>query len=113
MPDSPVPVALCCYKNRAVIANRCNACKAEYACPEFNSKAAVVKFNAMIPPSMLLAPLPIELWPSMAVDLPSGSSSQSTPCANRSTKSPVHRFVSTLVGGEHLTTPIDGDQQTT
>src|SRR6266702_6445270 len=65
MSDTAVPVALCCYKNRAILVSRCDLCKAEYACPEFKSKAAVMKFNALIPPSRLLAPLPIELSPRL------------------------------------------------
>jgi hypothetical protein len=90
MSDAVPPLAVCCYKNRAVVAKRCALCRAEYACPEFKSKAAVLKFNAMIPPSMLLAPLPIELWPSMSAEVPPGSFQPS--------ESPVRRFVSTLIG---------------
>ena len=102
---SDAPVALCCYKNRAVVAFRCAQCNAEYACPEFKSKAAVMKFNAMIPPSMLLAPLPIELWPSMAADVASGLCSRSThSTSNEATESPVRRFVSTLIGVDPRTT---------
>ena len=101
MSDTALPVALCCYKNRAVLVNRCDLCKAEYACPEFKSKAAVMQFNAMIPPSMLLAPLPIELWPSMCANIAPGMFSRSTRCAsNESTESPVGRFVSTLIDGD-------------
>ena len=102
------PVALCCYKNRAVVTNRCDLCTAEYACPEFKSKAAVLQFNAMIPPSMLLAPLPIELWPGMRANIASGLPAQSNHSAsnestsNKSTESPVRRFVSALIGdGPH------------
>ena len=101
MSDTALPVALCCYKNRAAVANRCDFCKAEYACPEFKSKAAVMQFNAMIPPSMLLAPLPIELWPSMCADVAPGMFSRATRSArNESTDSPVGRFVSTLIDGD-------------
>src|SRR5258706_11328062 len=101
MSDTALPVALCCYKNRAVVVNRCDLCKAEYACPEFKSKAAVMKFNALIPPSMLLAPLPIELLPRMCATVASGMSSHSTHSAsNGSTESPVRRFVSTLIDGD-------------
>jgi hypothetical protein len=45
-----------------------------------------VQFNALIPPSMLLAPLPIELWPNLCADVSS----------KQSAESPVRRFVSTL-----------------
>jgi hypothetical protein len=68
----------------------------EYGCAEFKSKAALLQFNAMIPPSMLLAPLPIELWPNMCGGV-SSNTSQSAQCAsNESTESPLRRFVSTL-----------------
>jgi hypothetical protein len=98
MSDTALPVAVCCYKNRAVAANRCDFCEAEYACPEFKSKAAVMQFNAMIPPSMLLSPLPIELWPSMCADVAPGMFSRATRSPrNESTDSPVGRFVSTLI----------------
>ena len=99
MSDTALPVALCCYKNRAVVTNRCDLCTVEYACPEFKSKAAVLQFNAMIPPSMLLAPLPIELWPGMHASTVAGLPPHSTPSAsNGSTESPVRRFVSALIG---------------
>jgi hypothetical protein len=62
----------------------------EYGCPEFKTKAALVQFNAMIPPSMLLAPLPIELWPNISVGVSTDTSS------NESTESPIRRFVTTL-----------------
>jgi hypothetical protein len=101
MSDTSHPVGLCCYKNRAVIQNRCDECKAEYACPEFKTKAAVVQFNAMIPPSMLLAPLPIELWPGMcAVVLPDMPSQSPHPPSNQSIESPVRRLVSTLIDSQ-------------
>jgi hypothetical protein len=101
MSDPAIPVALCCYKNRAIVVNRCDLCKGEYACPEFKSKAAVMQFNAMIPPSMLLAPLPIELWPSMCANIAPGMFSRSTSStSNESTESPVGRFVSTLIDGD-------------
>jgi hypothetical protein len=101
MSDTVLPVALCCYKNRAVVVDRCDLCKAEYACPEFKSKAAVLQFNAMIPPSMLLAPLPIELWPSMCANIAPGMFSRSTrSTSSESTESPVGRFVSTLIDGD-------------
>jgi len=44
--------------------------------------AAVMQFNAMIPPSMLLAPLPIELWPSMCADVAPGMFSRSVQAAS-------------------------------
>jgi hypothetical protein len=90
-------VALCCYKDRAVVLNRCELCKAEYACPEFKTKSAVVEFNALIPPSRLLAPLPIELWPTMCAGVPPDMSSQPTPRDSpESTESPLQQLVVTL-----------------
>jgi hypothetical protein len=69
----------------------------EYGCPEFRTKAALLQFNALIPPSMLLAPLPIELWANMCRGVSPDMSSQSTESAsNASTESPVRRFISTL-----------------
>jgi len=82
-------IGLCCYKVRAVVMTRCDMCKAEYGCPEFKSKVAVMQFNAMIPPSMILAPLPIELWPNMCGEVAPDMSSQST-------ESPVRRLGSML-----------------
>jgi len=97
MPDIAHTVALCCYKYRAVVLNRCELCKAEYGCPEFKTKAAVVKFNALIPPSMLLVPLPMELWPNMCGGVsPHMSSQASQSASNESTEPPVRRFVGTL-----------------
>jgi hypothetical protein len=97
MLDSTPTIALCCYKDRAMVLDRCEQCKAEYACPEFKTKTAVVQFNALIPPSMLLAPLPIELWPTMGADIAPDMCSQSSQrTASESTESPLQRFVSIL-----------------
>jgi hypothetical protein len=97
MPDNEPTIALCCYKDRAVILVRCKECKVKYACPEFKTKASVVQFNAIIPPSMLLAPLPIELWPNMCADVARDMCSQSSQGpASDSADSPVRRLVSTL-----------------
>lgn len=96
--------ALCCYKTRSVILQRCKLCKTEYACPEFKTMAEVLKFNALIPPSMLLSPLPIELWPSMCATEPFGSSERHIPPPTESPESPARRFVSTIVGS-----PLNSD----
>jgi hypothetical protein len=80
----------------------------EYGCSEFRSTAALVQFNALIPPSMLLAPLPIELWPNMCGGGSHDKSSQPAQSAsNESTQSPVRRFVSTLG------LPLDADPNST
>jgi hypothetical protein len=57
-----------------------------------------MKFNALIPPSMMLAPLPIELWPSMCANVAPDVFSRCThPGSN---ESPIRRFVSTLIDGD-------------
>jgi hypothetical protein len=105
----PRTAALCCYKNRAVVSYRCALCRTEYACPEFGTKAALLKFNALIPPSMLLSPLPIELWPNMCAEILPGKSVQPTRCAsNEPGESPARRFVSAALG-----LPIDQDPDST
>jgi hypothetical protein len=58
---------------------------------------------------MLLAPLPIELWPNMCANIAPDMSSESSQCAaSESTESPVRRLVSMLVG-----LPIDLDNPST
>jgi hypothetical protein len=97
MPDIARTVAICCYTHRAVALTRCNRCKPQFACPEFKTKAAVVQFNAMIPASMLLVPLPIELWPNMCAGLsPDMPIHTSQPASNESMDSPLRRFGSAL-----------------
>jgi hypothetical protein len=56
----------------------------------------------MIPPSMMLAPLPIELW---RADTTPDTTSHSSRGASNSTESPVRRLVSTL----GLSTDLDAD----
>jgi hypothetical protein len=101
-------IGFCCFKDRAVVLTRCDLCKAEYGCPEFKSKAAAMKFNAMIPPSMILAPLPIELWPNMCAAVSLEVSVRSTESASsESTASPVRRL------GSILGLPADLDTHST
>jgi hypothetical protein len=108
MADTADIVALCCYKNRAVVSNRCGSCKPGYGCPEFKSKAALVQFNALIPPSMLLAPLPIELWPNVCGGgSPDMSAQPAQSASDESIESPVRRFFSTLG------LPLDTDPNST
>jgi hypothetical protein len=108
MADAADIVALCCFKNRAVVSNRCGSCNPEYGCPEFKSRAALVQFNALIPPSMLLAPLPIELWPNVCCGVsPDPSSQPASSASNESAESPVRRFISTLG------LPLDADPNST
>jgi hypothetical protein len=108
MSDGAHTTAVCCFKDRAVVLNRCGLCKAEYACPEFKTKATLLQFNAMIPASMLLSPLPIELWPTMCPDVaPDIPSQASQYAASESSESPVRRLVSALG------LPINPDAQST
>jgi hypothetical protein len=58
-------VAVCCYKNRSVRLARCAHCNEEYGCPRFGSSAELLRFQDLIPPSMLNSPLPLNLWPKM------------------------------------------------
>jgi hypothetical protein len=97
MSDIEHIVGLCCYRYRALVMDRCEHCKLEYACPQFVTKEAVVEFNAIIPPSMLLSPLPIELWPKMCAHAKPGNSPPSSSCATGdSAESPLQRLISTL-----------------
>jgi hypothetical protein len=57
-------VAICCYSDRAVAAKQCARCKRDYGCLPFKTTAELVQFNALIPASMLGAPLPLNLWPN-------------------------------------------------
>src|SRR6267154_2256143 len=109
MAETLQTIALCCYKDRAVVLNRCGLCNQEYACPEFKTKAALVQFNAMIPAAMLLSPLPIELWPNMmSPDVAPDMSAQRSHCvASESTESPVRRLILALG------LPINLDPQST
>jgi hypothetical protein len=101
-------IGFCCFKVRAVVLTRCDLCKADYGCPEFKSKAAVLKFNAMIPPSMILAPLPIELWPNMCAAVSLEVSLRSAESASsESAESPVRRL------GSMLGLPTDLDTHST
>ncbi len=55
--------------------------------------AELVRFNAMIPPSMLSAPLPIEIWPSTCKDPYPENAPALQP---NSSESPVLRLVAAL-----------------
>ena len=61
----PQWVAICCYRNRDITWRRCTHCRPEYGCVGFRSSAEVLHFNELIPPSMLGAPLPLNLWPNL------------------------------------------------
>jgi hypothetical protein len=91
LPDTPT-TALCCFDRRAVVAVRCKRCTSKYQCPEFKTHAVLLQFNAMIPPSMLSAPLPIEIWPGMSKQLQSENSVQKA----GSSECPVRRLVAAL-----------------
>jgi hypothetical protein len=91
LPDT-LTTAVCCFDRRAVVAVRCNRCTSKYQCPEFKTHAALLQFNALIPPSMLSAPLPIEIWPGMSKRLESENSVQKA----YSDEGPVRRLVAAL-----------------
>ena len=91
LPDT-LTTAVCCFDRRAVVAVRCNRCTSKYQCPEFRTHAALLQFNALIPPSMLSAPLPIEIWPGMSKQLESENSVQNA-CSG---EGPVRRLVAAL-----------------
>jgi hypothetical protein len=61
----PQWVAICCYKSREIRWSRCVNCQLAYGCLGFRSGADLVHFNELIPPSMLGAPLPLNLWPNL------------------------------------------------
>lgn len=74
-------VAICCYTDRAVAAGRCARCKHAYGCPTFKTTAELLQFNALIPASMLGAPLPLNLWPSQWQAIVSEELLESAACA--------------------------------
>jgi hypothetical protein len=81
-------VAICCYSDRAVAAERCERCKRDYGCLTFKTTAELVQFNALIPASMLGAPLPLNLWPNRWQAIVSDELLESAACAAH-TESPI------------------------
>ena len=61
----PQWVAMCCYRNRDITWSRCTDCQSEYGCLGFGSSVEVLHFYELIPPTMLGAPLPLNLWPNL------------------------------------------------
>jgi len=61
----PQWVAMCCYRNRDITWRRCTDCQSEYGCLGFGSSVEVLHFYELIPPTMLGAPLPLNLWPNL------------------------------------------------
>lgn len=55
--------AMCCYRRRAIVSNRCADCRPDYECLGFTSSTELACFGKLIPPSMLGSPLPLNLWP--------------------------------------------------
>jgi hypothetical protein len=74
-------VAICCYTDRAVAAEQCARCKHDYGCLTFKTTAELVQFNALIPASMLGAPLPLNLWPNQWQAIVSDELLESAACA--------------------------------
>ena len=107
-------VAICCYTDRAVAAERCARCKHDYGCLTFKTTAELLQFNALIPASMLGAPLPLNLWPSRWLALVPDECPESAACAV-DTGSPV-RLLATVLGlvldpGASTPTPSARDAQ--
>ncbi len=88
MTHTDCSVAICCYSDRVVALERCAHCKQDYGCLTFKTTAELVQFNALIPASMLGAPLPLNLWPSQWQAIVSDGHLESTGCA-ADAKSPV------------------------
>ena len=61
----PQWVAMCCYRSRDITWSRCTDCQSEYGCLGFGSSVEVLHFYELIPPTMLGAPLPLNLWPNL------------------------------------------------
>lgn len=61
----PQYIGVCCYRYRAITYDRCDLCSPDYGCPLFKSPVELVTFYRLIPPSMLGAPLPLNLWPNL------------------------------------------------
>jgi len=74
-------VAICCYSDRAVAVERCARCKEHYGCLTLKTTAELVQFNALIPASMLGAPLPLNLWPNQWQAIVSDELLESAACA--------------------------------
>jgi hypothetical protein len=79
----PRCVAMCCYKRRAITSSPCVDCRPEYGCLGFYSNSELVQFVKLIPPAMVGAPLPLNLWPkfwqAIEPDAQAGCSSDLTP----------------------------------
>ena len=75
---------------------RCARCKQDYGCLTFKTTAELLQFNALIPASMLGAPLPLNLWPSRWLALVSDECPESAACA-ADARSPV-RLLATALG---------------
>lgn len=96
MPDPQGAVAICCYIYRAVADDRCWACKASYGCPRFRSAAELLRFNDMIPPSMVAAPLPLGVWPNMLSKIGVDPAPSAVGDASAAEDSPLRRLAAVL-----------------
>jgi hypothetical protein len=74
---------------------RCGHCKADYGCLTFKTTTELLRFNALIPPSMLGSPLPLNLWPERWLAIVSDEYPESAACAAEG-ESPVRRLASAL-----------------
>jgi hypothetical protein len=67
-------MVLCRLQKATCIWSRCKDCQPEYGCLGFGSSVEVLHFYELIPPTMLGAPMPLNLWPNLwkAIKPPSG-----------------------------------------
>ena len=87
-------VAICCYTDRVVTTQRCPHCRGDYGCPIFKTTAELLHFNALIPPSMLGSPLPLNLWPNLWLTVVSDEYPGLTACVDD--ESPVRLLAAAL-----------------
>jgi hypothetical protein len=89
-------VAICCYTDRVVATQRCQNCRQDYGCPIFRTTAELLLFTALIPPSMLGSPLPLNLWPNLWLTIVSNEHPRSAACGDDE-ESPV-KLLATALG---------------
>lgn len=97
MTKTEAGIGICCYSSRALAFRRCAHCKPEFGCPTFKTMAEVIRFNALIPATMLDSPLPLDLWPTMCRDVMPQATLQTTARPiSASEESPLRLLAATL-----------------